>query len=150
MATNIECFDLLTGRIFADLYDDFPVARVLTAEIYCSYLLGIDPENPIEAVMDDQGKAIEFYFATVEWLEVAGYIRHRHENSDWSETVLTAKGLESLKSVPDSLAGKESLGSQLIDAARDGATTRLKDLASSVIGVGVQLSIGAVQAVLAR
>ena len=148
MATNIERFDLLTGRIFADLYEEFPVHRLLTVEKYSTYLMGLDPDFKIDPVFEDQRKANNFFFSTMDWLIAAGYISCRIRHSHGSDTVLTARGLEALKSVPDSLTGKESLGAQLIDAAREGATGRVKELAGATIGAGVRLGIGLAQSML--
>lgn len=140
MPNNIECFDLLTGRIFADLYDHFPIPHDLTNDEFVYFLLGKDPDYPIEQMFDDQNAALEFFSATTQWLIDAGYISCEVRFSEGPRAVLTAKGLEALKSVPTSLSG-ETLGAQLVEAARTGTVDQLKALAGDAIGMGVRLGV---------
>ena len=146
MPTNIECFDLLTGRIFADLYDQFPIPHLLTNDEFSFYLLGMDPEHPIEPMFEGRQEAVHFFFATTQWLIEAGYISSVNQFGEGSEVVLTAKGLEALKSVPSSLS-RETLGSQLVEAAKTGTVDQLKALAGDAIGAGVRLGVNWVSSI---
>lgn len=140
MPNNIECFDLLTGRIFAALYDEFPLPHQLTNDEFTYFLLGKDPDYPIEPMFDSQRAALEFFTATTQWLISAGYISCQVRFSEGPRAVLTAKGLEALKSVPSSLSG-ETLGTQLVEAAKAGTVDQLKALAGDAIGMGVRLGV---------
>jgi len=63
----------------------------------------------------------------------------------FEDCVLTAKGLEALKSTPSSISGK-SLGQSLQDAAKAGAIESVKKLSGQVLSVGVNIATKAVMA----
>lgn len=141
MTKNIECFDLLTGRIFADLYQSFPIPTLLTVEVYCTFLMGADPDQPIDQMFETSADAHAFFDATCNWLILTGYIHSSAQflNGNLS-AVLTAKGFEALKSTPSVLTGN-TLGSELVTAAKAGAMDQLKNLASQTLGAGVKLGV---------
>lgn len=146
MSTNIECFDVLTGRIFADLYDSFPIPLEIEQDSYCALLVKrVKPESEGDDVVgeyfDSIADAQEFVDATFQWLNNAGYIDYEALSFDAATAVLTAKGLESLKLVPDVLTGK-SLGDSLVEAVNEGLMDQLKSLTGQAIGAGVKLGIG--------
>ncbi|WP_312679870.1 hypothetical protein [Stutzerimonas nitrititolerans] len=137
MATNIKQFDALVGKIFADLYESFPIELVMQPENYISVLLDVSkPEEELlgVAMLD----AVSFYEATHRWLRKAGFIEVLSSNSEESRVVLTAKGLEALKLMPDSLGG-DSLGDRLSQAAREGVVDQVRVLTGQVLGFGVRM-----------
>ncbi|MCG9095313.1 hypothetical protein [Laribacter hongkongensis] len=137
-SSNIERFDEITAQLFSTLYQSFPVPIVLAAGKFVSpatqYHKAIGSDAPSEEA--------KFWVACVIWLQEAGYIRyksHHHQSACFLEAVLSPKGLEVLKSIPDSLSGKDTIGDQLVDAARTGATDLLKEGVKTALAKGAML-----------
>lgn len=145
MSSNIEKFDLLVAELLATLYERFPVTAGITASDR-----GINAENMFRGdgtIDQDIAAALEFFCNTVRWLKRAGYIDYDREldSGTFSELVLTAKALEILKATPSSLTGKQTLGSYLVDSARNGATEALKQGVTTALSAGVSLAWAAVK-----
>ncbi len=148
MASNMERFDQLTGAVFAHLYDAFPEPVPLDA---FSFLDKIAPDGQEADAQHEQAfNAPEFFVYTVRWLAETGYLTHRKHSEQipltFEECVLTAKGLEVLKSVPASISTSESIGQSLQKAAKNGALDTVKQLASEALSTGVHLAIGIAKA----
>ena len=144
MATNMERFDLLTGAVFADLYESFPEPVILDP---CDYLKQIAPEDQdIDSQRELRSQAVEFFSYTIDWLAQTGYLTHSapiHKDfSIYEKCVLTAKGLEVLKALPDRLSGK-TLGSQLQEATKAGIVDSVKSLTGKALGVGASMTYAA-------
>ncbi|TFF13723.1 hypothetical protein EXW72_08340 [Pseudomonas sp. BCA14] len=124
-ASNIERFDQLAGRIFADLYEAFPLPKTLSDISHGEK--GLDPVFNAEF----------FFVATVRWLASSGYVTHGKQDNRFvfEDCVLTAKGLEVLKATPDSLT-ESSIGSQLQDAAKSGLVDSVKTLVGKALAIG--------------
>lgn len=136
-ASNIQKFDEITGQVFGALYQSFPVAKYLPIKDFVEDGLSLDDFLGYE-VVNENG---EFFFACVEWLAEAGYLRFKEkaQNDGFVDVVLTAKGLEALKAVPASLTASSSLGEQLIDATKSGTKSALGSLAGEVLSVGSRI-----------
>ncbi|MEE3507749.1 MULTISPECIES: hypothetical protein [unclassified Pseudomonas] len=147
MATsNIDRFDQLAGKVLAGLYESFPMTLSLTTEQFSS-VIAIDS---IETPEGEQQifESEEFFCASITWLSKSGYITFGQQGSHpckFYECTLTAKGLEVLKAVPDSLSGK-SIGSQLQEAAKAGLMGTVKSLTGKAFGIGVTMGYSAVLA----
>lgn len=147
MASNMERFDLVTGAVFAYLYESFPEPVILDPHHYLQQLApdGQDPDAHEEQAFG----AIEFFGHTIHWLAATGYLTHntriRSDLSMFEDCVLTAKGLEVLKALPDSITGK-TLGSQLKDAAKNGLMDSVKSLTGKALGIGASMSYNAAAA----
>lgn len=135
---NIQRFNEYTGAILASLYEHFPVRKSLL------------PRNFIEggaaAVMvpDDhlgerQSDEAVFFMATVQWLVDAGYVQCKKAFHDYAaDATLTAKALEALNALPDSLSGKQSLGERLVGAVKDGGKQLLRTVAQEAISASLK------------
>lgn len=135
-ASNIERFDEITGLIFAALYKSFPVPTELSP----MQLVGANLREPAKDGLGTiQNDNAFFFVSCLEWLQAADYlvIGTSYEGGTYLDCVLTAKGLEVLKAVPESLQQGPSLGEQLMDASKSGT----KELVRGVVGQA--LSIGA-------
>ncbi|CAN2975974.1 DUF2513 domain-containing protein [Pseudomonas sp. PM2] len=121
--SNIKRFDELTGQLFGVLYESFPLPRNLEFEHF-----------PAE----DK----KFFVASVDWLSRAGYLSFMflYPNQGYTEVVLTSKGLEVLKALPESLKSGPSLGDQLVDASKTGAKSLLGDIAGQALSIGVKIA----------
>lgn len=87
------------------------------------------------------------YF-TILWLIGSGYITATPHNSGgywygFDEAVLTAKGLETLKAIPDSLT--TPLGERLKEAVKQGGWEATRTLVSQVLSVGATIGINALK-----
>lgn len=92
------------------------------------------------AQMEVPSDDAEFFIATCEWLIQAGYLigdvrpyTHVHD------VVLTAKGLEVLNAIPDSLKAGASIGERLADAAKEGGKETMRGLVTEALGLGARL-----------
>ncbi|PVZ43944.1 hypothetical protein [Pseudomonas sp. CC120222-01a] len=135
--SNIQKFDEITGRVFGALYENFPVPDYLLIKDFLDDGFSYDEH----AQGDFPNQNGEFFFACVEWLSEAGYLRFKKklDYAGFEEVVLTAKGLEALKAVPSSLTKGPSLGDQLVDATKSGTKNILGSLAGEVLSVGSRL-----------
>lgn len=126
---NIDRFNECTAKLFASLYSAFP--QPLDVDFF--EWLG----KEVFEVGDDE---LEFCGATVKWLEEAQYIRVKtYSGSSVYGLVLTAKGLEVLKVVPDSINNKGSLGDALVDAMKKGMTSAGSKIVAKVFTEGFTL-----------
>ncbi|WP_035552118.1 hypothetical protein [Burkholderia sp. 9120] len=146
--SNIENFDLLTARIFASLYENFPVGISLQASKY-----GVDVDKAFADFSDIDGptfKALNFFCATVRWLSSAGYIEFETETNGgvFFDATLTSKGLEVLKATPASLDntpdGTKTIGEYLVDGAKNGVTEAMKKGVTYALSTGASLAWNAV------
>jgi len=134
--SNIERFDQLTGIVFSRLYDKFPVTVDLNVMDFGDILEPGELIEPLEIYTGSE--QLEFFTGTIDWLIEAGYIVSRQKSAyayTYEECTLTAKALEILKATPVSLGG-ETLGGTLAAAVKDGAKSKLKELASEVLSKG--------------
>ncbi|KAB0502783.1 hypothetical protein [Pseudomonas lini] len=139
--TNIERFDQLTGRIFAVLYEDFPMTVDLTDEAFTDAIV-VDPVDSEEG-MDQLMARGEFFSATVLWLIKSGYISFYEDISKTHDMflgcTLTAKALEALKATPSTLSG-DSIGASLQAAAKGGMVEAIKSLTNDALSKGLALA----------
>lgn len=137
VASNVERFDELTGQILARLYAEFPLPTRLAPDKFVDKAWVVDNFTGALAASDET----EFFTATVVWLAEAGYLRYQGleptKVNGFSGAVLSAKGLELLKAIPDSLGG--SFGERLREAAATEAKEGLRSLVSQVLGAGISL-----------
>ena len=107
---NIDRFNQYTARLFADLYASFPMPCDI------SYFEWLD-QDALETDRDE----LAFCEVTIRWLEDAGYIHVGVRDVEGAYgIVLTAKGMEMMKVVPQSVKTKKSVGDALVGAVRDG------------------------------
>lgn len=149
MKNNIELFDEYVARIFSDLYQSFPIpiglnaCRISESETLDNFgrPLGSDGEP---------SKAIEICKSTIDWIAEAGHIKTTHGNQyGYAKCVLTAKGLEVLKSVPDSIQVKNSLGESLVAALRTGSMGAATELGKCAVRMGAGIGHGLVEKMIA-
>lgn len=147
--SNIERFDEITGKIFAHLYQNFPVPTHLSPQVVGVTIPkgAFDPVSEqswggIDDLDDAQREVVSFFVHSAKWLTKAGYIDVLIAGSTgFIDVTLTAKGLEVLKATPKSLESSESLGQQLVTAAKGGFADQLRDLTSAVLKRGVALAV---------
>ncbi|ASG87599.1 hypothetical protein [Salmonella enterica] len=133
---NIDRFDEIAGRVFADLYSTFPQPRLLKLVEY------VKEEPPQPNFIDNWAKreaGCNFAADTVAWLKEAGFITAgKRTDNGIPNAILTPKGLECLKLTPNSLTA--SAGKQLSEAAKNGSIELLKGITNQVLSVGVAIA----------
>lgn len=128
---NIERFNDCTAKLLATLYAEFPHRLDIDYHEWLSMAYG-------EAKDEDYA----FCESTLSWLSEAGYVDVKIFHSmGAAKMVLTAKGLEILKVVPESLKSKESIGDALVRSLKSGAFEVAKDLVSAAFTQGFKLMV---------
>ncbi|HCU0895063.1 hypothetical protein GVN99_15435 [Serratia marcescens] len=127
-SSNIDLFNEITGKTLAFLYENFPLEKTILVK-------NLIDDAPLDVVLENgatvPSKECEIAFATVKWLIGAGYISAKiYPYTAFGDAVLTAKGLELLKLMPDSLT--ESFGDTLLAASKGAVTEGTKDVIGQV------------------
>ena len=99
----MEKFDILVALVFSQLFSEFPEPVRLSSDPFLDDVINKDDE-------EGSFNFKEYFWHTIDWLVAEGYVRITLECSSMSgksyEVVLTQKGLQALRKVPDSLQGK--------------------------------------------
>ncbi|NMY81034.1 hypothetical protein HBO01_20325 [Pseudomonas rhodesiae] len=134
--SNIEKFDEITGKIFAELYQSFPLPKMLMAGAIVENAMQYDERYGTEVPTEDA----EFFIATADWLMQAGYLTCKpYPYLRVDDAILTAKGLEVLKAIPKSIASTTSIGEQLATTAKEGGKEVARGLVSEALGLGARI-----------
>lgn len=136
-ASNIERFDEITGQLLGALYEKFPMPRNLFINDFVA-----DGYSYSETTCADVPNANgQFFFACIDWLSEAGYLRFKERNHyhGYIDAVLTAQGLAVLKVIPQSLQSGPSLGEQLVDASKGGAKEVVRGLVGETLSLGARI-----------
>lgn len=137
--SNIEQFDEVAGKTFATLYESFPIPIDLPLREYT----GVEGvyANQEEGELTHQARLV---MSTLEWLQESGYVMAEvRPDIGLDRCVLTAKGLETLKVIPDSLT--TPLGERLKDAVKQGGVEIIRTLVSQAFSVGATIGINALK-----
>ena len=139
--SNMDKFNNLAGRVFGELYLNFPVPSNLAAEQFVELAV----ESSDQCHMSLPSKDAEFFIATTYWLINAGYINGTvSPYTHLTDAVLTAKGLEVLNATPKCLTHPHSLREQLAEVAREGSKESFKGLVAEELVAGAKLIAPAV------
>ncbi|WP_409284307.1 hypothetical protein [Pseudomonas protegens] len=149
--SNIERFDEITGKVFAHLYQSFPIPTSMGAEFVGVKISSTTltphigaPSGGIYDLSVEERKTFDIFIHSVNWLAKAGYIDVSDRlHTTFYGVTLTAKGLEVLKATPSSLDSAPSIGQQLITAAKGGFAEQLQSLTSSALKRGIALAVTA-------
>lgn len=146
---NIDRFNEITGLIFGQLYEAFPIPIGLRPK-----LIGID-ERPgaVEGAaaaatlgLEEQSKDEVLFKHSVTWLIQAEYLvcgDHLHGSTYFANARLTAKGLEVLNAIPTALTKREPLGEQLVAASKSGGKELVRSITTEALGFGARLGMKA-------
>ena len=137
--SNLDLFNLLAAKIFALLYERFPVLETISPD---------DLANQVNRGTRSIEDARLVASHTLNWLSEAGYVQKTGDVTPF-RYVLSPKGFESLNvSLKGNLLSFKSsptIGEQLIISVRktvsDATKEELKGLVKKVIGLGVALGI---------
>ncbi|MGR4042804.1 hypothetical protein [Pseudomonas sp. 910_21] len=133
MATsNIENFDILTGRILGLLYMKFPMPITLGADQFIDFKKQPDSQKKFL-------RKVDFFMATANWLAESGYIRHSGVvGNSLHSAVLTSQGLLVLKAFPDSLEPKFTIGERLAKFGKEESKEAFRALVAEALGLGAK------------
>lgn len=137
--SNIEKFDEVTGTVFAILYGRFPLQKpLMIADIVGDENVTREFQPGFFTPTDE----CMFAYSSINWLIESGYITAKPRSYEsFTDAVLTAKGLETLKAIPDSL--QPALGKQLNEAMLSGSKSVLRSIGSQALSVGVNIALKA-------
>lgn len=132
---NIEIFNGVVGKIFANLYESFPIYSPIETSKYATDLVDIDD-------FDASWDAHEIAEAALNWLVNAGYIWLKEDQSisdQFYQGVLSPKALEVLKAVPDSINGSDTIGEKLVMCSKGTFNSGLNDIVGQAVSMGFKL-----------
>ncbi|MNF86137.1 hypothetical protein D3C84_685640 [compost metagenome] len=147
--TNIDEFNLMTGKVFARLYESFPIPAYLSpTELGIPVSKGgeYDPETGT-TIGEEPPTCGELIFShSVQWLIETGYLTcgslpagcMPSLRTHFPHARLTAKGLETLNAVPSNLKS-ESLGRQIASASKSGSLELLRMAVAEALGIGAKV-----------
>jgi len=134
---NIDLFNDYTASVLSELYTHFPVKRSIDARTLC----GHTDRDDFGGIVDADGrpsKAFEIACGTIEWLGDSGYLTYASRTPcAFVNVVLTPKGLSLLKSSPDALRSKDTLGERLLRFVTEGSKELARDAVKAVITAAV-------------
>lgn len=105
---QIDSFNQFVGLLFSDLYESFPRPFELSAGVYL--------HDMISGVESSDHR--NFVICSCDWLSMSGYIFLKEtlkteDGQAYYQVILTEKGLETIKAVPDGLQRIESFRDRL-------------------------------------
>ena len=129
---NIEFFDIFAGYIFKELYQSFPIPLIIETETMIRSI-------PKTLLSIETGNEMLIFSETMFWLSDSGFISIESPGRPslsmnlepftyFHHVTLTAKGLEVMKRVPKSLRRENSIGEDIIEAAKSGVKSKISDL----------------------
>ena len=142
---NIERFNVIVGTTLGLLYEAFPVPKDLdlSNDYKCESVSKAIRRVALSRQEHDEAL---FIYATVRWLQQAGYITFAEERKfplGFRGGILTAKGLEALQAIPDSInPDRKSAGQLLAEFIKTGIGDCFREAVKTVLGAGVRMTIG--------
>lgn len=138
MKNNIDKFDILVGKILAELYGEFPIKCELEPERFGIKNTMREFLETIDGVMDD-AKELTFFEATVSWLQENEIMTAKSSGfGSYYDARLTMKGLKLLKSTPKSIdSDRKSIGESLKELSKAGANESLKTAVNALFSYGL-------------
>ena len=138
MRNNIDKFDILVGKILAELYGEFPIKCELEPERFGIKNTMREFLETIDGVMDDT-KELTFFEATVSWLLENEIMTAKSSGfGSYYDARLTMKGLKLLKSTPKSIdSDRKSIGESLKELSKAGANESLKMAVNALFSYGL-------------
>lgn len=131
--SNIDLFNGITGKLFAELYQNFPQQTEIKP---LSFLEDFIDKNDFEGSF----KLEVMVNATLIWLDKAGYIwlkKPEYYGESYS-AILSHKGLESLKLVPNSVEPQKTIGDKIIEFSKNRFSDGLNQMVTIAISEGIK------------
>jgi hypothetical protein len=122
---NIDLFDEAVASIMGELYAQFPVKTHIDA---------------CEIAGTDDDDTCDVFSSTIEFLRSEGFLQYGQRagsSGNFSNAILTLRGLGLLRSIPPSLTVRAPLGEQLKRALKDGGKEGAKALGRKLLETAV-------------
>jgi len=135
--TNIELFNGVAGRLFALLYEKFPFYTDVDFAALGTELVDKDD-------YDGAWDIRELAEATVRWLAAAGYIWLKEADAFQTPdtAVLSPKGFEVLKAMPESIDTGKTLGEKIAELSKSGVSAGLSKVVDFAMSQGIKIMMG--------
>lgn len=135
--TNIELFNGVAGELFALLYQKFPLYVDVDFNALGNELVDKDD-------FETAYNMSEFAEATVRWLAATGYIylKDPQEFGGSFNAVLSPKGFEVLKAMPEAIDKGKTLGEKIVELAKSGASAGLSKVVDLAFSLGIKAATG--------
>lgn len=132
---NIELFNGITGKVFADLYQSFPIEAEIKVYDYLEDFIAEDD-------YDGSWEFPEMTKATIKWLDKAGYIWLTEPQAYGGvyKATLTPKGLEVLKQVPNSIEPTSSIGEKIVEYSKSKFSEGMNEIVKTAISEGIKFA----------
>jgi hypothetical protein len=126
---NIGEFNTITGLVFAQLYDNFPVPVEHLERGKIASVMGVSSGET--SVLPSGRPFNEVLGHSLNWLSQEGYVRSAGI-TPYERVTLTQKGLTALNAVPQGLSA--TIGSSLSTTVSMGNMAGIGDLVGGIIG----------------
>lgn len=137
--SHIESFNRCAALIFSELYRAFPFRKQISSS---SLPKGIF-DDVSEEDFDGAFERLMVFQKTADWLVQAGYIwAEEVSQSTVNGAILSPKGLEMLKAMPDSLSPNQSLGERMGELVKKGSYSLLSKVVDKALSIGVAIATG--------
>lgn len=137
--SNIESFNRCAALIFAELYRSFPFRKEISLDSLPEGIFDDIPEEDFKGAFD----RIMVFEKTGNWLVEAGYIwAEQVTESTIFGAILSPKGLEVLKAMPDSISMEQTLGERMVELVQKGSYSLLSKVTDKALSIGVAIATG--------
>ena len=136
--SNIDKFNHLTGRVFDELYTQFPMpCDLIAAQLMAPVPTAAGSDDCVQKLADPDA---QFFLATVRWLIGSGFMSGEViPTAQVTGAVLTVKGFEALKAMPHCLTHGHSIRERIAETMKEGSKETLKSLVAEEIAIGAKL-----------
>ena len=136
MPRNFDYFNQLTGKIFAALWEKFPVPQNINFDEL--KLEGFD--------FSSEAEQVQVINSTINYLEINGFLSSNltsHWSSDKTTFILhaqlTEKSLLALNKRIPALSKNETMGDQIIDAVKEGTPRVIASAVTNLLTLGINM-----------
>lgn len=137
--SHIESFNRCTALILGELYRAFPFRKQISSKSLPEGIFDdIDGED-----FDGVFERLAVFEKTAKWLVDAGYIwADEMRDSTLNGAILSTKGLEVLKAMPEPLSSGETLGDRMGGLVKAGSYSLLSKVVDKALSIGVAIATG--------
>jgi hypothetical protein len=139
MMSHIESFNRCAALIFAELYRSFPFRKQISSSSLPEGIFSDISEEDFDGAFE----RLMVFEKTGKWLVEAGYIWAKQStDSTIHGAILSPKGLEVLKAMPDSISMEQTLGEQMGELLQQGSYSLLSKVVDKALSIGVAIATG--------
>lgn len=120
--SNLDRFNEITAKVFADCYSSFPVPLYFRQSEYVEEAGDAEPDL--------------LFSSTLEWLKKHDYLFFKCPEiggTEYWDVQLTEKGLAVLNAVPDALKEKKTVGDRVIEVVKTGSKELMSECIRQIV-----------------